>query len=120
MNLAKIADIFGRGFIPELAPSIIRGLLIENLQKVDMKELYRWIETDVSLWSKIDPKYHDDIKKVAPKLGNINWFTLEWLQEGLRKKLPKLCSLFMGDEDARRWLESQIEDIKNHILKPVP
>jgi hypothetical protein len=119
MDIKKISGFLLRGFLPELTPSIVRGLLIEHLQKVDIKELSRWIDEDVSLWDKIAPEYHEDIKRFVSGLGDIGWFNYEWLEEGLRKDLPILCSLFMGDESARNWLEMQLDDIKKRLMSPV-
>jgi hypothetical protein len=119
MDWDKVLNFLRMGFMPELAPSITRGLLIEYLYKVDTKELDRWIKEDVSLWSKVEPRYQDRIRKALSRMGDMKWLTVEWLQEGLRKELPKLCSLFLGSEEALEWLERQLEDIKSRITQPI-
>lgn len=122
IDLKKLGGIIGRGFIPELAPSIIKGLIIEffKQKKVDIKELSSWIEKDVSLWGKVGPQHRQQIMKFASKLGDIRWLTADWLVEGMRKDLPNLCSLFLGWPEAYSWLERQVKEIKGQLLPPNP
>jgi len=118
-NIKNIASTFGLGFLPELAPYIVKGLLIEYLSGVDIKELDKWIEQDVSLWSKIDRDYHEDIRGAVSKIGDLKWFTSDWLKEGLRKDLPTLCSLFLASDKASDWLDRQIAEIKAQVTTVV-
>jgi len=115
----KVKNLAGptmRGLGSQFAPSIAKGLLIEYLGKVKTREIIEYVEHDVSLWEKLDIN-KDKVRNTITSMtqGHLEWFTSEWAIDAIRKDLPGIASLFLGDDKARRWLERQITDIKQEL-----
>ena len=118
-DLSKLSGL-GKGLLSQFVPQIVKGYLVEFFRsnKVDIDLLTNWIQNDVSLWSKVGPEDQLKVKQLVSKVGNVSWFTADWLIVNLRQDLPTLCSLFLGWEDAHTWLENQFKEIKDQVLAP--
>ena len=71
-----------------------------------------WVSEDRSLWGQMPEKYREVFKEYAPKLGPLEWFTVDWAIENAREANPGVASLFLGWPEGREWLGRQIEEIK--------
>lgn len=116
----KIKQMAGptmRGLTSQLAPQITRGLLIEYLGKVKIADIIDYVEKDIPLWGKLDIANKNKAKKTIASLtqDHVEWFTSEWAIDAIRKELPRVASLFLGDVKARNWLDRQIVDIKQQL-----
>ena len=85
------------------------------LGSITFKEMVVWVNEDRSLWLSLPEKYQTMLKQNGPKLGAMDWLTLEWILEASRDSAPSLCSLFVGWSEGRAWLEKQVQDIKINI-----
>lgn len=113
LDIKKLGNLLGKGLLPELAPEIIKGFLIEFFKSkgLDFKEVTRWVENDISLWDSIDPKYQHQIKRV----GRLDWLTTQWTINALKDDFPAVASLFLGWKKAHNWLGRQLEEIKQQV-----
>jgi len=116
-DFRKVGNLLERGIVSEFAPTILKGALIELFQakKLNVETITRYVQEDVSLWGSIEPRYQQQVKRQAGRLGRIDWFTAGWLVESLRGDMPGVCSLFLGWEEAMTWLEKQILEIKGNL-----
>ena len=111
----NILGSIGKGILPEFAPSIAKGALVETLlaEKTDVKKLTRWVQENRSLWEEI--KYRESLKALATQVGDINWLTTEFVIDAIREDLPALASLFLGWKKSRSWLDRQVKIIRKEI-----
>jgi len=116
-KVQKLAGPTMRGLTSQFAPLMCKGLLIEYLGKLKIADIIDYVENDISLWSKLDIANKDKAKKAIISLtqGHVGWFTSEWAINAIRKELPRVASLFLGDQKARSWLDRQIIDIKQQL-----
>lgn len=109
-----MAGPVGKGLASQFLPSIMKGLLVEYLGKVDISVIIDYVEKDTRLLSLMPEQSIERAKATINDLtkGNISWFTSEWTINAIRKDLPKVASLFLGWDKARNWLDRQVKDIK--------
>ena len=119
-NLSGLLPHLPKALISQAIPGILKGALINvfDQKNVDIIVLRKWVEDDVSLWGMISPQYQNYIRNFAPKLGNVDWFTPDWLIDAVREKYPAVASLFMGWDKASNWLKRQAAEIKAGIFHP--
>ncbi len=100
------------------APKIVQGFLVGIMKKehIGVKEASQWVNEDRSLWAVLSEEDKAKIKRLRPLLGKSDWLNSEWAIEGLSREMPGLASYFAGDDEARSWLEKQLEEIKKDIL----
>ncbi len=117
LDIQKYGKVLGRGFAATLAPSILKGVLVElfRTKKVDVKKATLWIETNKSLLGSFDSEYKRQIKHLASTVGDVSWLTTDWAINCLRKDFPAVASLFLGWPKGETWLKRQIEEIKNEL-----
>jgi len=110
--------IFGRGAVISLSPQMFAGLLVGVLkhQQIGIKEVADYVKRDVSLWAELPEERQLQIKHLAGHIGGSpDWLTAEWLVNAIRKQLPGLASLFLGDPAAAKWLVKQVVIIKANL-----
>ena len=103
------------GLVGRYAPKALRGIMKEYLGRVSFQEMVDWVQKDKSLWAEIPPGYHATLNRLGPKLGEMEWFTVEWIIEVGRETSPSLASLFVGWPEGQEWLERNIQEIKNKL-----
>ncbi len=121
VTLEKVANIMGTGLLSHFAPNIAQGILVELLknptadcpQGVTVKVATEWAKSGRRLLEGVGENHMAVMRKIGSKMGGCEWLTVEWAIDATRHDLPRLASLFMADEEARTWLESQIEEIRN-------
>lgn len=106
-----------RGISATLAPVILKGTLINffKSKNLDVKEITTWVEEKRSLWDNIGPEHQQQMKRLSPKLPNLNFLTVEWAIDGLKKDFPAVASLFLGWLKARNWLRKELDNIKIQV-----
>lgn len=116
MDITKIGNIFLGGVMGEMAPGVLKGILIELLKDTTLAEASEWVNSNYTLWDKTSPAYQEQIRRFALKLGDLSWLTADWAILTLRDKKPALASLFMGWKKGHNWLERQIVIIKEQLV----
>jgi len=97
------------GFLQTQAPSLIRGFLIEYLNGVTLDRVVAAIKNDESLWSMAKPEEQENIRRSVARIGGVDFLTPDWVIGAIKNDHPSIASLFLGWDDARSWLERQIE-----------
>lgn len=113
LDIKKLGNLFGKGLIPEFAPAIVKGFLIEffKSKRLNPKEVTHWVENDTNLWDSIGPKYQQQIKRV----GSLQWLTTDWAINALKDDFPAVASLFLGWKRGNNWLTRQLGEIKKQV-----
>ncbi len=120
MNLAPI-EKYGKmalgGFVANSAPKIAKGMINEYLRmsKLDVKQVIALVQEDKSLWSVLPSDALDNIAIAGRRLNDVSWFDTDWLIDAIRNDHPTISSLFLGWEEARQWLEKQVEILHNKL-----
>ena len=119
VDLMAYVQMFGKGFAIHMAPSIGKGVLLEILRakKIDVAKAAKWVENNNSLWEGIDPKYKINLKKLAQKVGNLDWIDVNWAIASMTEEFPAVASLFLGWKKGRNWLGRQIEILKKEAMQ---
>lgn len=103
------------GLAGTFAPGILKGVMIEHLSGVSVKEMSSWIMEGRGLLDQVDDKTRSKLKKLAGKIGRLEWLTADWAIDAVRKEHPALASLFLGWPEARAWLEKQAQTIREEL-----
>ncbi|MDD5060773.1 MAG: hypothetical protein PHN44_00635 [Candidatus Marinimicrobia bacterium] len=113
----KLVNMFGRGFVLNNIPSMAKGILVEYLKRynVTFRELVEAVSQDANLWAMVDTREYARIQAIALKIGEIDWFTPEWIIEAIRNDFPSFASLFLSDRKSLLWLTRQVEEVKTNI-----
>lgn len=116
-NLKGYAENTLRAVASLNAPTIFKGMLNEFLSKpeIDVNFLISLVEEDKSLWSFLPPEHYDKVIKVVGNIGDVKWFTADWLIEAIKKKHPAIASLFLGWRKGYNWLKRQVKQVKDEI-----
>lgn len=112
-NLLGMA--LAQGTLIQYAPGILEGAMAELLPLVRVKSLDLYIKSGMDLWSIIPPNNQRTIIELGPKLGPLDWLTLEWIMETGRTFNPSLYSALQEWPEGTAWLEAQLADIKKHM-----
>ena len=115
MDINDLGNGLFSGVIIQFAPMVLKSMMGKYLGSITFKEMVVWVNEDRSLWLSLPEKYQTMLKQNGPKLGAMDWLTLEWILEASRDSAPSLCSLFVGWSEGRAWLEKQVQDIKINI-----
>ena len=118
-NLKQLANILGRGLVGESAPSIAAGIFVElfHQQRVSFISITKLIQSDTLLWEKVEERHQNMFRKLAGRIGDIQWLNSEWAINTLRPEFPGIASLFLNDETAYQWLEKNLEEIRQQCKK---
>ena len=117
VNIMKYGQLFGKGLTATLAPSIMKGALVEmfRAKRVDASIATEWVLANNSIWDSLDPDRKRRFKELASKLGDISWMSADWAIGALKDDFPAVASLFLGWKKGRNWLTRQIEIIKKEL-----
>lgn len=124
-NLKSLGSLTAKGLISANAPNIIKGVMIELLytealykgrrRKINVKFLVELVEANQNLWELFPEGLLDKFKNVLAQIGDINWFTAEWIIEAIKGEHSSLASLFLSWRKAHNWLERQASEIKENL-----
>lgn len=117
IDVKKLGTFLGKGLVSEFAPDILSGTLVElfRAKRVNVAKATEWVQANNSLWDSLEPKHQGQLKRLAQKLGNLDFVTTEWAIDSLRSDFPALASLFLGWKRGYNWLQRQLEVIKKRI-----
>jgi len=120
-RMKGIGELTLKGMVAANAPSIFKGMVNELLHQyhITPEVIIPMVETDQSLWSLVNEKHYEKIKKVAEQVKNIDWLTGDWFIEAIKKEHPALASLFLGwpRGKAKKWLDRQISETKKKLVE---
>jgi hypothetical protein len=119
MDVNSLASSLLTGSLIQFFPSVLKGAMSEYLGRIPIKDFCGYVQRNENLWSKFTGNYKDLLIQYGPKLGNLNWFTAEWVMESGRKSSPALYSLLTGWPEGQEWLRRQVDDIKLAIEREV-
>lgn len=110
----KYIDIFGKGAIIEMAPSIAQGFVsgLFKERNVTVVSIDNDIRNNRSLSKEISQEHIDKLKQLAHHLGSLDFITPELFIDSIKEEFPSVASLFMGDEIAYAWLVTQVDEFK--------
>ncbi len=110
-SLMKLAGPVGNAVLKSAGPYILRGALIELLKSQDMttKTVTGWVREGTSLWDLLTPSQQSVCRDYVSKLGNVSWFTAEWVIESLSEDFPAVASLIINWDEASEWLNKQVD-----------
>lgn len=125
-NSAKhLGSLALKGLIGVSAPAIIKGMVSELLyqpvkyksreRRINVKLLAEMVDENANLWALFPKTSQDKAKKMLAQIGDLEWFTADWLVEAMKEDHPTLSSLCLGWRKAHNWLERQIRQIKADI-----
>lgn len=113
-----LSELTLKGFVAVNAPTIFKGWLNTFLhsRKVTVEKMVTLVEENQSLWSLIPKEHYDRIRRATKQAGNLDWLTVDWTINAVKKEHPALASLFLGWRKGRNWLGRQLEEIKQELL----
>jgi hypothetical protein len=116
-KLRGIGELTIKGFVAANAPTIFKGVLNEVLHNpnVTVKKVISLVEENGSLWEIIPEDYHSKITRAAQHIDDLDWLTVDWMINAIKREHPALASLFLSWRKARNWLERQLTAIKEEI-----
>ena len=110
----RYIDLFGRGMLREMAPSVAGGIFAELIRawNIDVVGITKLIQEKRSLWQGVKPEHRDKIGSLLQRIGNLDFITPQMLISSIKGDFPAIASLFLGWPEAYTWLEEQVEEIK--------
>lgn len=116
-SLMKGLKILGRGLMTTAAPEIAKGFIINEFHKnkIDVDKIIVLVQNNTSLWDSMTEEGRIKANSAILELGDVSWFTPEWLINNLRKDLPAQCSLFLSWPEAYSWLVNQVNELKTGL-----
>ena len=113
-KLKNYANIMGKGALRSMAPSLVAGAIEELMKeaKLDKGTIDDYVINNRSLFENLSPKAKRKLKYIGGQIGNIEWLTVDWLGNNIRKKHPLLVSRFRTSPESQSWLQGQIEELK--------
>ena len=114
-KFGEYAKILGRGLMSQMAPTVLKGALVEFLRTVTIKEASQWVIDDTSLWDRLGPERQEGLKIMAQEAGGLDWMSAEWVIDAIREDCPALASLFLGWRKSRNWLVRQVVVIQTEV-----
>jgi len=102
------------------APNMLQGFLVEALaiKGVGVKELSAAVKEHLDLWAQVPELQQDRVRGMVVDLGDVEWFTPDWVIEALRHRHSALASLFQSWKPAKTWLCRQVNTIRRELDKP--
>jgi len=116
-NLRGFAKMTMQGMVATQAPVVLKGMLNELLRRDDItvEKVVEMVEKNQSLWSYLTPGVIHSLHRAAEQVTDIDFLTVEWFIEAIKKEHKALASLFLGWKKSRNWLTRQIEAIKAEL-----
>ena len=117
IDVKKYSETLGRGLVISLAPSMLKGALLEVFEEknLNVEKATEWVLSKNSLWNDLGIEKQNQFKHLARKVGDMSWLDADWVITAVKGEYPAVASLFLGWEEANDWLVNQIEDIKKHL-----
>lgn len=135
-NLASKIKAFGSpmmmGLVAQAAPSVLKGIILEYLQDIKIRDLQIFVDENKSLWGMLTLEYQIKIKNLTSRIKDVRWLTADWLISSSRERISKirddrpdhqaerakLCALisyFLSSKRAYAWLENQALIIRQEL-----
>ena len=114
-EIGEYAKILGRGLMSQMAPSVLKGALVELLRPVTIDQAVQWVNDDTSLWDTLGSERQEGFKMIAQKAGGLDWMTAEGVIGAIREDCPALASLFLGWRKGHNWLVRQVGAIQREV-----
>ena len=115
----------GRGLIESAIPNIFSGMLTGWLtdQKITSATVVQWVKEDKSLLT-LFLEYRPDgteaetiLQRASQWVTETEWLTRDYMIQSLRnaddRSVRAIASLVLGWDDAAKWIDKQIAEIKN-------
>jgi len=115
--LLKYGTLFGKGMMGTMAPGILQGALLGYFRTRNMTvaKLRKVVAENESLLVHIRADHRLKMKSLSPAMGKMDWMTINWAIGAVVDEFPGIASYFLGDEEAQKWLQRQIDEIKAEI-----
>ncbi len=116
-NIKGLGRITLKGLVATQAPSLFKGTLNELLHRDDITvdKVVIMVQKNQALWDYLSPDIIHSLRRGAEYITDIDWLTVEWFIEAIKKEHPALASLFLSWKKALNWLARQIEVIKQEL-----
>jgi hypothetical protein len=108
---------YGKGLIVQLVPGMAAGVIIELFSewKVDVASITRDVQNNHSLSADLKEEQKQQLAQVARQVGSLDFITSEFVINAIKKDFPAVASLFLNWGMAGKWLERQINELKEGI-----
>lgn len=108
----------GRGLVLTYAPRIAKGAVLEWLKSVGFgfQIATEMVANNVSIWDMMEPTIQERLRTGAKKLGSFDFATSDWFIDAITNTYPDVASLFLGDDQARTYLDTQMEKLRKEVL----
>lgn len=105
----RYADVFGRGLMLNMVPTISAHLILTLLDKwqFDMALIEKYVADDVILWDKMSEKHRAMVKKIGHRAGKLAWLTEDWFLNVVYTKYPREANNLANWPEGLAWLEKQ-------------
>jgi len=112
--------VLSAGLKIKYAPGMLQGFLVEALaiKGVGVAELSLAVKGHLDLWAQVPELQQGRVRGMVADLGDMEWFTPDWVIEAIRHRHPALASLFRGWKPAKTWLCRQVNTIRRELDKP--
>lgn len=103
------------GAVINYFPKILKGMFQESLRNITVKEAVEWVNDCKDMWEELPDNFKKTLREIGPKLGELDWLTVNWFIAAGEKSNPAMASLFIGWPEGRDYLEKQLDNIKKQI-----
>jgi len=118
-HIKGFGELTLKGLVSLNAPSLFKGVLNGLLHRDDITvdKVVVMVQGNQALWDHLSPDIVHSLHRAAEHVTEVDWLTVEWFIEAIKKEHPALASLFLGWRKARNWLGRQIEVIKKELYE---
>lgn len=108
-----------KGLMTTEAPSLLKGVLNELLRRdnITVDKVVTMVQKNQALWDQLPSDILHSLHRAAEHITDVDWITVEWFIETIKKDHPALASLFLSWRKGRNWLRRQIEVIKAKLYE---
>lgn len=112
MKLGLTSKGVTNAFIQVFAPSMLAGIIEEQVEGKSVKEFYEFIEGD-GFWGKIQPSQQNFL--VSHKPWDLKWLDVNWLIKTIDKSNRAIAYTILASEELQTILGNEIAEIKERL-----
>ena len=116
-QLKHYSGTVGKSLMGEMVPGMAAGLITEQFHEwnINLADITNDIKNNRSLWAGLEEEQKRQLAFAAKRIGSLDFITVDWFIDAIKKDFPAVASLFLNWDMAGKWLERQINELKEDI-----
>ena len=116
-DIKETLSFLGKSLVTGMAPKIAGGLVNKLFHewKIDVAQVTTAVNTNESLLGRLNESQVEQLQDVAALMDNLDFITVEWIVDSIKKDFPAIASLILNWPEARDWVSGQVEALKAEI-----